>query len=309
MAVQLVTKQLGAPLACDKALSAVSLYATAGMRLAEQKAGAASVGALYAHLRDAIRGSLGALGYTVAADAVRAKTLTGAFFHAGTYSSFRGRVHGRPLDPGAAGHRFVGYTQTHDQVGNRALGDRLTADQLTLGAALVLTSPFTPMLFMGEEWGAGTPWQFFTDHTDPELADAVRRGRRREFAAHGWAEADIPDPQDPATRARSCLDWSEPEREPHARLLEWYRTLIALRASEPELTDPDRSATEAVFDEDARWLLLRRGSLYTAVNFATEPRALPLDGYEVVASSIELPQIAGTFTIPGRAAAVLRRVR
>ena len=241
--------------------------------------------------------------------AALAKTLTGAFFHAGTYSSFRGRVHGRPLDPGAAGHRFVGYTQTHDQVGNRALGDRLTADQLTLGAALVLTSPFTPMLFMGEEWGAGTPWQFFTDHTDPELADAVRRGRRREFAAHGWAEADIPDPQDPATRARSCLDWSEPEREPHARLLDWYRTLIALRASEPELADPDRSATEAVFDEDARWLLLRRGSLYTAVNFATEPRALPLDRCEVVASSIELPQIAGTFTIPGRAAAVLRRVR
>ena len=76
----------------------------------------------------------------------------------------------------------------------------------------MLTGPFTPMLFMGEEWGAGTPWQFFTDHPDPELAEAVRTGRRREFAAHGWAEEDIPDPQDPATRDRSCLDWSEPRR-------------------------------------------------------------------------------------------------
>ncbi len=113
-----------------------------------------------------------------------AKTLTGGYFHDGTYSSFRGRLHGRPLDRvRVAAHRLVGFTQTHDQIGNRAQGDRLSASLspglLACAAALMLTGPFTPMLFMGEEWAAGTPWQFFTDHTDPDLAEAVRQGRRR----------------------------------------------------------------------------------------------------------------------------------
>ncbi|WP_107644948.1 malto-oligosyltrehalose trehalohydrolase, partial [Streptomyces sp. Ru87] len=170
--------------------------------------------------------------------AALAKTLTGGFFHDGSYSSFRGRAHGRPLDPHTTpAHRLLAYAQTHDQIGNRALGDRLSAalspGLLACAAALVLTSPCTPMLFMGEEWGARTPWQYFTDHPDPELAEAVRRGRRREFAAHGWAEEDIPDPQDPATRERSCLDWTEPERAPYSRLLDWHRRLIALRRRGP----------------------------------------------------------------------------
>ncbi|MFG3404913.1 malto-oligosyltrehalose trehalohydrolase [Streptomyces sp. NPDC048142] len=213
--------------------------------------------------------------------AALAKTVTSAFFHNGTYSSFRGRTHGRPVDVSRApAHRFVGYAQTHDQIGNRALGDRLTAS-LSPGlqacaAALVLTGPFTPMLFMGEEWGARTPWQFFTDHTDPELAEAVRNGRRREFGAHGWAEEEIPDPQDPATRDRSCLDWTEPEREPHARLLAWYRELIALRRTLPDLHDPDLASVKTAFDEDARWLAYRRGDLRIAVNLADGPAAVPL---------------------------------
>ncbi|MBK3588889.1 malto-oligosyltrehalose trehalohydrolase, partial [Streptomyces sp. MBT57] len=213
--------------------------------------------------------------------AALAKTVTSAFFHNGTWSSFRGRTHGRPVDvTRSPAHRFVGYAQTHDQIGNRALGDRLAAS-LSPGlqacaATLVLTGPFTPMLFMGEEWGARTPWQFFTDHTDPELAEAVRNGRRREFGAHGWAEEEIPDPQDPATRDRSCLDWSEPEREPHARLLDWYRRLIALRRTLPALHDPDLAAVKTAFDEDARWIAYRRGDLRIAVNLADEPAAIPL---------------------------------
>lgn len=210
-----------------------------------------------------------------------AKTMTSAFFHNGTYSSFRGRTHGRPVDPGrTAAHRFVGYAQTHDQIGNRALGDRLAASLspglLACAAALVLTGPFTPMLFMGEEWGARTPWQFFTDHTDPELAEAVRTGRRREFGAHGWAEEDIPDPQDPATRARSCLDWDEPRREPHARLLAWYRELIALRRALPDLGDPDLASVRTAYDDGARWLAARRGDLRIAVNLDAQPAAIPL---------------------------------
>ncbi|WP_330314210.1 malto-oligosyltrehalose trehalohydrolase [Streptomyces sp. NBC_00523] len=210
-----------------------------------------------------------------------AKTMTSAFFHNGTYSSFRGRTHGRPVDvTRSAAHRFVGYAQTHDQIGNRALGDRLAASLspglLACAAALVLTGPFTPMLFMGEEWGARTPWQFFTDHTDPELAEAVRTGRRREFGAHGWAEEDIPDPQDPATRARSCLDWDELHHEPHARLYAWYRELIALRRTLADLRDPDLASVKAAYDDGARWLALRRGDLRIAVNLDAEPAAIPL---------------------------------
>ncbi|MET7521921.1 malto-oligosyltrehalose trehalohydrolase [Streptomyces sp. NPDC005248] len=212
-----------------------------------------------------------------------AKTVTSAFFHNGTYSAFRGRTHGRPVDTvRTPATRFVGYAQTHDQIGNRALGDRLSGTLspglLACAAALVLTGPFTPMLFMGEEWGARTPWQFFTDHTDAALAEAVRNGRRREFAAHGWAADDIPDPQDPATRDRSCLDWTEPEREPHARLHAWYRELIALRRTLPDLSDPDLAAVKTAHDEQGRWLAYRRGDLRIAVNLDGKPATIPLGG-------------------------------
>ncbi|WP_326606305.1 malto-oligosyltrehalose trehalohydrolase [Streptomyces sp. NBC_01799] len=215
--------------------------------------------------------------------AALAKTVTSAFFHNGTYSGFRGRTHGRPVDTvRTPATRFVGYAQTHDQIGNRALGDRLSATLspglLACAAALVLTGPFTPMLFMGEEWGARTPWQFFTDHTDPALAEAVRNGRRREFAAHGWAADDIPDPQDPATRNRSCLDWAEPESEPHARLHAWYRELIALRRTMPDLSDPDLAAVKTAHDEQGRWLAYRRGDLRIAVNLDEKPATIPLGG-------------------------------
>ncbi|AYN31265.1 alpha-amylase [Streptomyces albus] len=242
------------------------------------------------------------------------KCLTGGFFHDGTYSSFRGRRHGRPLDrERVSAHRLLGYAQTHDQIGNRALGDRLAAGLspglLACAATLTLTAPFTPMLFMGEEWGAGTPWQYFTDHTDPELAEAVRRGRRREFTAHGWAEEEVPDPQDPATRARSCLDWSEPERRPHSRLLDWYRTLIALRHRYSDLTDPDLTALRPAFDEQARWLAFRRGDLRIAVNLGPEPAAIPLGRGRprVLAAWDPLgpPDEAGVLTLPGESCVVL----
>ncbi|MFF0261781.1 malto-oligosyltrehalose trehalohydrolase [Streptomyces microflavus] len=251
--------------------------------------------------------------------AALAKTVTSAFFHNGTWSSFRGRTHGRPVDVSRTpAHRFVGYAQTHDQIGNRALGDRLAAS-LSPGlqacaATLVLTGPFTPMLFMGEEWGARTPWQFFTDHTDPELAEAVRNGRRREFGAHGWAEEEIPDPQDPATRDRSCLDWSEPEREPHARLLDWYRRLIALRRTLPDLHDPDLAAVKTAFDEDARWIAYRRGDLRIAVNLADKPAAIPLGsgrhrrvGGRVVAAwdPVGAPGADGVLHLPPESCVVL----
>ncbi len=214
--------------------------------------------------------------------AALAKTLTRVFFHDGGWSAFRGRSHGRPVDTfRVPAHRFLGYLQDHDQVGNRAAGDRISATVpaalLKVAAGLVLTAPFTPMLFMGEEWGASTPWQYFTDHTDPGLTTAVADGRRAEFAAHGWRPADVPDPQDPATFARSKLDWSEPGRGEHAELLRWYTELIALRRARPELTDPRLGRVRASYDEDRRWLVLRRGGLRVIANLAAQTRRVPLD--------------------------------
>ncbi len=206
--------------------------------------------------------------------------LTRGWFHDGSRSAFRGRGHGRPF-PAPYGHRLLGYLQTHDQIGNRAVGDRLSASlapgRLAAGAALVLTSPFTPMLFMGEEWGAGTPWQYFTDHTDPELAQAVRLGRRREFAEHGWSAEEVPDPQDRATVLASTLDWAEPAQPPHAELLAWYRLLLRLRREHPELGDPDLAAVRVRFDEEQRWLVVHRGPYRIAVNLGAEGhRTVPL---------------------------------
>ncbi|MEV8315956.1 malto-oligosyltrehalose trehalohydrolase [Streptomyces sp. NPDC059900] len=246
--------------------------------------------------------------------AALAKTLTGGFFHDGTYSTFRGRRHGRPVDTARTpAYRFLGYTQTHDQIGNRAQGDRLSAalspGLLACAAALALTGPFTPMLFMGEEWGARTPWQFFTDHTDPDLADAVRRGRRREFAAHGWAEEDIPDPQDPATRDRSCLDWAEPLTDPHARVLAWYRELIALRRTRGDLIDPDLAALRVAYDEEKRWFAVRRGDLRIAVNAGKEAVDVPLGGRgaRVLAAwePVTAPGPDGVLRLPAESCAIL----
>ncbi|MFD3475711.1 malto-oligosyltrehalose trehalohydrolase [Streptomyces sp. NPDC058695] len=246
--------------------------------------------------------------------AALAKTLSRGYFHDGTYSTFRGRHHGRPIDrTRTPAHRLLGYAQTHDQIGNRAQGDRLSAGLspglLACAATLVLTGPFTPMLFMGEEWAAGTPWQFFTDHTDPALADAVRKGRRREFASHGWAEEDIPDPQDPETRERSCLDWSEPDSDSHARVLAWYRELIALRRARADLMDSDLAAVRVAYDEEARWIAYRRGDLRVAVNLSDEPAAVPVgrNGYRVLAAwePVGLPGEDGLLTVPPQSCAVL----
>ncbi|HEY0214966.1 MAG TPA: malto-oligosyltrehalose trehalohydrolase, partial [Cellulomonas sp.] len=237
------------------------------------------------------------------------QAMTRAFVHDGGWSTFRGRDWGRPVPDGVDGHRFVVFASDHDQVGNRALGDRpsdrLDGGALAAEAALVLLSPFTPMLFMGEEWGARTPWLYVTDHPEPELADAVREGRRAEFGSHGWAATygqdeatfTVPDPQDPASFAASRLDWSEPERPEHARLLDWYRRLTTLRREVPDLGSGDRSATRLTFPsgttdgsdgshasgeqaEDGPyrdWLVLHRGGARVVVNLADEERTIPLD--------------------------------
>jgi maltooligosyltrehalose trehalohydrolase len=245
--------------------------------------------------------------------ATLAKTYTKVFFHDGIWSAFRGRTHGRQVDVfRLPAHRFLGYLQDHDQIGNRATGDRISASLppglVKVAAGLVLTGPYTPMLFMGEEWGADTPWQYFTDHIEPWLAKAVAEGRKAEFAQHGWAETDVPDPQDEATFLRSKLDWTQPDHEPYAGVLAWYRELIALRRDRPELTDPRLDRVRADYDESARWLLVRRGRLRIVANLGTEPVHLPLGqpGTGVLAASSPGMAIQqDTVTVPPASFAVV----
>jgi maltooligosyltrehalose trehalohydrolase len=218
-----------------------------------------------------------------AAQGALARTLREVFFHAGTWSSFRARTHGRPVDTRTIpGHRFLAYLQNHDQVGNRATGDRLSATVspglLACGAAIMFCSPYTPMLFMGEEWAASTPWQFFASFPDPDLAEAVRAGRRREFGRHGWGESEVPDPMDPATVARSRLNWTEPAEPGHREMLELYRSLIALRRERPELVDAALAGLEVRTAPDDSWIVLRRGDLRLVCNLGGMPATVPLEG-------------------------------
>ncbi|WP_337062681.1 malto-oligosyltrehalose trehalohydrolase [Kineococcus sp. G2] len=238
-------------------------------------------------------------------------TFEEAFFHAGRFSSFRGEVWGKRVDrervPGTA---FLGYLQTHDQVGNRAVGERighlLGEARLAAGAALYLLGPFTPMLFMGEEWNASTPWQFFTSFPDPELGQAVSRGRRSEFGEHGWSAEDVPDPQDPATRERSVLRWDEVAQPEHARVLEWYRTLTRLRREVADLRDADLSAVRV--DTGDGWLVLHRGSHRVVVSLGGGDD-VPVGGdpVEVLAAFPAAPELrAGGARFAGEGVAVLR---
>jgi maltooligosyltrehalose trehalohydrolase len=207
-----------------------------------------------------------------------AKALRQAWVYDGNYSPHRQRVHGRP-PAGLSGSTFVVCVQNHDQIGNRAAGERsaalMSAGRLRVAAALLLTSPFVPMLFQGEEWGASTPFQYFTDHADPWLGRSVSEGRRQEFAAFGWNPADVPDPQQAATFQRSKLDWTEPGQDAHAGLLAWHRELIALRRRLPALSDHrvDRVRTE--YDQEVGWLVVRRGPVTVATNLGARTWTFP----------------------------------
>ncbi|MBW3555842.1 MAG: malto-oligosyltrehalose trehalohydrolase [Actinobacteria bacterium] len=217
-----------------------------------------------------------------------ATALQRVFVHAGHYSPHRGRRHGRAPD-GIPGWRFLGYLQNHDQVGNRAQGDRsshlLSPQRLKIAAVLVFTAPFVPMLFMGEEWGAGSPFQYFTDHQDPDLGRAVSQGRRSEFSSFGWSTEEVPDPQDPDTFWRSKLDWSERDIDPHAELLAWHKALIRLRRGYPELTSGSLAGVEVDVDEAAGHLQVRRGRVRVVVNLGVQPWDLPQEPTKILLES------------------------
>jgi maltooligosyltrehalose trehalohydrolase len=206
--------------------------------------------------------------------AALAKSLRSVFVYDGNYSEYRGRNHGRQV-VGLSGHRFIGFVQNHDQVGNRAQGERVSHEagvgRAKIAAALVLTSPFVPMLFQGEEFGASAPFLYFTDYEDPELGRLISEGRKKEFVAFGWSPDQIPDPQDEQTFNQSKLNWAELGDPPHASLLQWHKDLISLRRSRSELSDGNLNAVQVRFDEEARWLVLERGKLRIACNLGNAP--------------------------------------
>ena len=211
-----------------------------------------------------------------AADGALAKVLARGYFHDGGWSSFRERSHGRPLDLATTDtDRLVVFSDNHDQIGNRAAGERLSTKidfrRLRLAAVLTLLAPFTPMIFQGDEWGSRTPFQFFTSHPEPELGRAVAEGRLAEFAKMGWDTHVVPDPQDRQTFLRSKLDWSEPETGEQAELLAINRELIALRRTLPQLRDPRFASVDVRYDDQDGWLVLRRGDLLIVLNFSELP--------------------------------------
>jgi maltooligosyltrehalose trehalohydrolase len=208
--------------------------------------------------------------------------------------------------------RLVVCSQNHDQIGNRARGDRLTEhlddDQLACAALLTLAGPFTPMLFQGEEWAASTPFQFFTSHPEEDLGRATAEGRIAEFAEHGWDPASVPDPQDPETFRRSKLDWAETGSERGARMLGVYRQLAELRRRLPDLTDPRFTHVECSADDTERVFTLQRGKVLVVVNFGSSPADVevsPASGELLFTTPAGATYSDGTLRLPPHAGALI----
>lgn len=235
------------------------------------------------------------------------------FAYDGRYSVYRRRIHGRPATD-LSGHQLVGCLQNHDQVGNRALGERtsmlLNTDQLKIGAALVLTSPFIPMLFQGEEWGASTPFLYFTSHSDPELAQAVKQGRRKEFSSFDWPQEDIPDPQAQETIERSRLKWEEIYLAPHREIFDWHKKLIRLRRLLPDLNNGRSHEVRTDFDEEQLRLTIIRGVVIMVFNLASRDRTielpeLPWKGNIILASHEKIILQGRKVQMPAHSVAIL----
>jgi maltooligosyltrehalose trehalohydrolase len=249
-------------------------------------------------------------GYGSVADL--AKALTDVFVYDGHWSPSHRARRGAPVGELPRDH-FVICSQNHDQIGNRAGGERLIhlvgVERAKVAAAIVLLAPETPLLFMGEEWGASTPFPYFVGERGAELDDAVRDGRRREFAAFGWQPDEVPDPTDPATFEAARLRWDELAQQPHAELLEWYRSLLRLRRCEPALTDPRAGRAHVRFDEAQRWLVLTRGPIDVAINLGDVPARVAVGDGDVVLSSAPTGQRSeGELILPGWSVAVVRRL-
>jgi maltooligosyltrehalose trehalohydrolase len=213
---------------------------------------------------------------------------------------------GEALTPDVAPHRLVTCTQNHDQIGNRPRGERLHhlagIPAAMAAAAIVLLGPGTPLLFQGEEWAATSRFPFFCDTEDDDLAERIRRGRHAELEPLGWAAGDIEDPLAPEVFEAARLDWDERTRPPHREVHDWYRTLLRLRRTEPDLHGHDVSVQ---VDEDAGTLLMRRGQLAVLVNLSDGEMPFPVAG-TVLAADGQSAVAPETTTVGARSTVVLR---
>ncbi len=240
-----------------------------------------------------------------------AKALTSTFVYDGIYSRYRNRIHGRPAGF-LSQHRFLGYIQNHDQIGNRAVGDRIShiagLDRAKIAAAFVFLGPFVPLIFQGEEWAATSPFQYFANHQDPELALAVTQGRKEEFSAFGWDSASIPDPESPATFQSSKLEWNELLAPTHREMLTWYRELIRMRRTNPCLNDAKPGNTSVTFDEHGNWIRMHRGTIDVICNLGGSDRAFPClpESAILLASRAILQIIGGEVKLPPDTIAVVK---
>ncbi|MFC7723766.1 malto-oligosyltrehalose trehalohydrolase [Nocardioides sp. GCM10028917] len=238
-----------------------------------------------------------------------AKVCEKGFFHDGTFSSFRERDHGAPVDTAhMPTWRLVVANQNHDQIGNRARGDRLAEhlddDQLACAALLTLAGPFTPMLFMGEEWAASTPFAFFTSHLEPELGKATADGRIAEFEKMGWDPDEVLDPQDPETFRRSKLDWDELSGGRHAVVLGCYHRLGRLRRELPQLTDPAFGSVSCTVE--GRLFTMRRDDLLVVVNTGDTAATTEVGEREVLFETPAGVDVRdGALSVPAHAGALL----
>lgn len=222
-----------------------------------------------------------------------AHTLKHTFLYEGQYSKFRMHTQGRPII-NLSYHRFVGYIQNHDQIGNRAKGERVHhlvgIEKAKLAAGVVFTAPFLPMIFMGEEWGASTPWMYFADFESEDLRKAVNEGRRKDFAAFGFGD-DVPDPEDPKTFEASKLKWDEIAEGEHKEMLDWYRKLIHLRRKTLALNLGDPTRMDVSCNEEGQWIRTDRGNIRTVINFAEQPTEFPMPvGADLLLASLAAPE-------------------
>lgn len=231
-----------------------------------------------------------------------AKALAKVFVYDGIYSRYRRKIHGKPVEQ-VSTQRFVVCIQNHDQIGNRATGDRLEhiagLARAKVGLGLVMMSPFVPLIFQGEEFAASTPFQYFAHHEEEAMARAVSEGRKREFAAFGWAPELVPDPESRETFLRSKLKWDEVGDGRHAEMLEWCRSLIAFRRESPSLNDGEPGHARVSFDESGKWLVMDRGQVCVMLNLGE--RAVELD----VRESLQLRLCSGKDVIVRNGKAVL----
>ena len=206
------------------------------------------------------------------------KSLQHSYVYDGQYSGYRKRRHGRPAD-GLSAHHFVHFDQNHDQVGNRAKGERLEhligLDTAKVALGILLMAPYMPMLFMGEEWATSAPFLYFADHEDEELRKQVAEGRQKEFASFGF-DGDIPNPEDAQTYEMSKLRWEEQNEGKHAEMLAWVKSLIKLRRSHVCFNDGDTHHLQVSSNNERQILEMTRDEARVIVNFGKENQTFEL---------------------------------